>query len=217
MKNFKGISLIFSVLIMSLFVSYIVFAWTEPSLSPPDGNVDTPLNTGATAQTKDNSLSITALYDTNDNNYWIDPASPISAILSGSVGIGTTAPTEKLTIAGQFFSEAKFGNVPLQSMAVLGGTERMRGIYENRYRDKTVVMGQMELRFPIFWIVSGTVFGGMGQVAPTYGDLKMNSFHYGYGTGFRVLIDKATDSVLRFDFSFRKGGHSIFIGFNEAF
>lgn len=126
-------------------------------------------------------------------------------------------PIPKLTIAGQFFSEAKFGDVPIQSMAVLGGTERMRGIYENRYRDKTVVLAQVELRFPLVWIISGTVYGGMGQVAPTYGNLKMNSFKYGYGTGLRVLIDKATDSVLRFDWSFRKGGHGFFIGFNEAF
>lgn len=111
-------------------------------------------------------------------------------------------PIPQLTIAGQFFSEMKTGDVPIQSMAVVGGTERMRGIYENRYRDKTVVMGQVELRFPIVWIVSGVVYGGMGQVAPTYANMKMNSFKYGYGTGFRVLIDKATDSVLRFDWSF---------------
>ncbi len=102
-------------------------------------------------------------------------------------------------------------------MAVLGGTERMRGIYENRYRDKTVSMAQLELRFPIFWIISGTAFGGMGQVAPTYGDFVMDGFKYGYGAGLRLLIDEATSSVIRFDISFRQGGHSIFVGFNEAF
>ena len=126
-------------------------------------------------------------------------------------------PIPQLTIAGQYYTEVKTGNVPIQSMAVLGGTERMRGIYENRYRDNTVAMAQIELRIPIFWIISGTTFGGMGQVAPTYSNFKMDEFKYGYGAGLRLLIDKKTSSVLRFDISFRDDGHSIFIGFNEAF
>jgi len=126
-------------------------------------------------------------------------------------------PIPQLTIAGQFYTEIKNGDVPIQSMAVLGGTERMRGIYENRYRDKTVAMGQIELRFPIIWIISGTTFAGTGQVAPTYGKFQMDAFKFGYGVGLRLLIDEKTNSVLRFDLSFRDGGHSIFVGFNEAF
>ena len=128
-----------------------------------------------------------------------------------------TTPIPQLTIAGQLYSEIKVGDVPIQSMAVLGGTERMRGIYENRYRDKTVIMSQLELRFPIIWIIGGTAFGGLGQVAPTYSDYKFDEFNYGYGAGLRLLIDEKTSSVLRFDVSFRDGGHSIFVGFNEAF
>jgi hypothetical protein len=112
-------------------------------------------------------------------------------------------PIPQLTIAGQFYTEIKSGDVPIQSMALLGGTERMRGVYENRYRDKTVSMAQLELRFPIFWIIGGTTFAGMGQVAPTYGDFKMDGFKYGYGAGLRLLIDKKTSSVIRFEISFR--------------
>ncbi len=126
-------------------------------------------------------------------------------------------PIPRFTIAGQFYSEIKAGDVPIQSMAVLGGSERMRGIYENRYRDKTVSMAQLELRFPIVWIISGAAYWGMGQVAPTYGDFVMDGFKYGYGGGLRILIDEATSSVIRFDLSFREDGHSIFVGFNEAF
>ena len=128
-----------------------------------------------------------------------------------------TTPIPQLTIAGQFYSEYKTGNVPIQSMAVLGGTERMRGIYENRYRDKTVLMSQLELRFPIVWIIGGAVFGGLGQVGPSFNDYKFDEFKYGYGAGLRLLIDEKTSSVLRFDVSFREGGYSIFVGFNEAF
>jgi len=126
-------------------------------------------------------------------------------------------PIPQLTIASQFYTEIKTGDVPIQSMAVLGGTERMRGIYENRYRDKTVLMSQLEFRFPIVWIIGGTAFGGLGQAGSSYNEYKIDEFKYGFGAGLRLLIDEKTSSVLRFDISFRDGGHSIFIGFNEAF
>jgi len=126
-------------------------------------------------------------------------------------------PIKQLTIAGQYYSEIKKGDVPIQSMALLGGTERMRGIYENRYRDNTLSMAQLELRFPLIWIISGVTFGGMGQVAPNFNDFTIDGFKYGYGAGLRLLIDEKTSSVLRFDISFRENGHSIFVGFNEAF
>ncbi len=78
-------------------------------------------------------------------------------------------------------------------------------------------MAQVELRFPIVWILGGVTYAGIGQVAPTYGDFQMNSFKYGYGAGLRLLIDEKTQSVIRFDVSFSEAGHTIFIGFNEAF
>jgi len=126
-------------------------------------------------------------------------------------------PIPQLTIAGQLYTELTHGDIPIQSMPVVGGAYRMRGIYEARYRNNQMLMTQLELRFPILWIISGAAFGGIGQVAPNITDFKFNQFHYGYGAGLRLLIDEATSSVLRFDFSFDKDGHSIFIGFNEAF
>jgi len=126
-------------------------------------------------------------------------------------------PYKKLTIASQFFTTLSSGNVPMQSMPVVGGAYRMRGIYENRYRDNNMVMAQFELRFPIWWIISGASYVGLGQVAPKVSEFAFDSFHYGYGGGLRLLIDKATSSVLRFDVSFGPSGSKIFIGFNEAF
>jgi len=75
-------------------------------------------------------------------------------------------PVKWLTIAGQFYSEAKFGEIPVQSLALMGGPNRMRGIYYGRFRDKTIIEAQLELRFPIVWLIGGTVFTGLGEVAP---------------------------------------------------
>ena len=126
-------------------------------------------------------------------------------------------PIKNVTLAAQYYSEFTSGNVPVPSMPVVGGTERMRGIYEARFRDKSMLMSQLEVRYPIFWIISGVAYGGLGQVAPEVKDFNMSSFHYAYGAGLRLLIDEKTSSVLRFDFSFSKEGHTIFVGFNEAF
>lgn len=48
----KSLAFIVSVLAISLSLSYFVLAWTEPTVAPPSGNVATPLNVGATGQTK---------------------------------------------------------------------------------------------------------------------------------------------------------------------
>ncbi len=126
-------------------------------------------------------------------------------------------PIKQITIASQLYTTLSSGNVPVQSMPVVGGAYRMRGIYEARYRDKNMIMAQFELRFPIYWILYGATYVGLGQVAPRVSDFAFNSFHYGYGAGLRLLIDEKTSSVLRFDLSYGPSGSKIFIGFNEAF
>ncbi len=123
----------------------------------------------------------------------------------------------QLTFASQLYSEIRMGDVPVQSLSLLGGKSRMRGIYRGRFRDKSLAMAQLEMRFPVFWIVGGAVFGGMGQVQPHLLDFKGDGFHYAGGGGLRILMDKATSSVLRIDIGFSKGGHTVFLGFGEAF
>lgn len=92
-------TLIILILTVSLFGGYFVFAWTEPTASPPGGNVSTPLNVSSTAQEKSGNLTFTAFYDYNNNSYFVDPSGPVSALLAGNVGIGTTSTSNtKLAI-----------------------------------------------------------------------------------------------------------------------
>ncbi|MCD6201962.1 MAG: BamA/TamA family outer membrane protein, partial [Bacteroidales bacterium] len=127
------------------------------------------------------------------------------------------SPFPQLTVAGQLYAEIKTGDVPVQSLAVVGGKYRMRGIYRGRFRDKAMAMAQMEMRFPLYGIVGGAVFGGMGQVAPRPMDFKNSGFHYAGGGGLRIFMDRATSSVLRVDVGFSKEGNTLFFGFGEAF
>lgn len=76
---------------------------------------------------------------------------------------------------------------------------------------------QAELRFPIFWILGGVVFGGLGQVAPKYEQLALNELHYTYGFGLRLKVDSEHDVTRRFDFGFSNDQKIFMMNFSEAF
>lgn len=96
----KSFALIVGVFTLSLLVGYLALAvWNEPLNSPPDGNVETPINISGTAQTKTGPLSAAVFRDADDSNYQVDPDG--ITILAGPVGIGSTAvPVKSLEITG---------------------------------------------------------------------------------------------------------------------
>ena len=128
MEKTKSISLILGVLIMSIFIVYLVFAWTEPPYGgtctnppcPPGGNVPAPLNVSLNAQSKEGALVI----GTNSGlttglivqygkvgigttgpagTLHVRAASTDAIVVSsttGNVGIGTTGPGAKLDVGG---------------------------------------------------------------------------------------------------------------------
>lgn len=125
--------------------------------------------------------------------------------------------SEKLTLATQFYSEINFGDVPVQSLALMGGSEKMRGLYEGRYRDKLMTVAQAEIRFPIYWIISGVAFGGLGEVSPDFNSYKMDGIHWAAGAGLRLMVDSEHKANIRFDYGISADQHFFFFGFGEAF
>jgi hypothetical protein len=55
-KNQKFILLAVGVLVTSLLAGYLIFAWTEPSQNPPQGNVPAPINVGSQEQIKSGTI-----------------------------------------------------------------------------------------------------------------------------------------------------------------
>ncbi len=56
--SYKITSVIFSVLVVSFTIGFYVMAWTEPTIAPPDGNAELPVNVSVTGQTKTGPLGI---------------------------------------------------------------------------------------------------------------------------------------------------------------
>ncbi|MBC7381490.1 MAG: hypothetical protein H7296_00655 [Bacteroidia bacterium] len=50
-------------------------------------------------------------------------------------------------------------------MALIGGTKKMRGYYEERFRDKDLTMLQGKYSVPLFWRSSVVAFAGCGLVS----------------------------------------------------
>jgi len=129
----------------------------------------------------------------------------------------TLVDTNRLILATQFVSEFVSDGANIQGLATLGGPKGVRGVYYGRFRDYAAMQLNAELRFPLFWIIGGTVFGGMGQVAPSLGKFAFNKNHYTYGAGFRLMISSKNRVNLRLDFGFSEDENTFVLGFSEAF
>ena len=71
----KVIAFLMSALVLTFVFGYFIFAsWTPPTDSPPDGNVDKPINVGTTPQAKAGRISATEFYDYNNPAYYVNPA-----------------------------------------------------------------------------------------------------------------------------------------------
>ena len=86
--SYKGISLIISVLILSLSISYFAFAWSEPTAVPPGDNVSPPLNISSVDQSKEGGLILNT-GGASANGLVVE---------NGNVGVGVVAPNAKLEI-----------------------------------------------------------------------------------------------------------------------
>jgi hypothetical protein len=57
----NGIKVIIFGLILAIGISY-AFAWTEPTVAPPNGNVEAPINIGSSSQYKDGALGVGGVF-----------------------------------------------------------------------------------------------------------------------------------------------------------
>ena len=109
-----------------------------------------------------------------------------------------------------------YGNPPWTMLALMGGSSRMRGYYEGRYRDNNLIEAQVELRQKVYGRNGIVIWGGAGNVFPSFS--KINGAHTlpNYGIGYRWEFKKRVNVRLDYGFGL-KGQKSFMFGINEAF
>lgn len=113
--------ILLAAIVLSLGISY-VYAWTAPTLAPPGGNVEAPINSGLTPQTKKGRFT---------SNSWISAALWISTpyLAANTVAVNnnitakgnltaTNVYTDSVTATGQVkVGSIKFANNTVQTTA----------------------------------------------------------------------------------------------------
>lgn len=94
----------------------------------------------------------------------------------------------KQVLALQSYWSFTTGNSPFQHVSLIGGSERMRGYFEGRYRDNHAMVHQAEYRVPIYRNFGMVFFGHAGQVAADLDEFSFSRFRYGGGVGFRYKL-----------------------------
>jgi len=122
-------------------------------------------------------------------------------------------------VATQVFLYAARGTAPIWRLAELGGREHTRGYRLGRFRDRVLLAAQAEYRTDLVGRFGLVVFGGVGDVAPTYTSFELEHLHPTVGAGLRIRVAKTEDNPLKARFDAAAGDETVrfYFGFDEAF
>jgi len=110
------------------------------------------------------------------------------------------------------------GRPPFDRMALVGGSDIMRGYAMGRYRDRILMATQAEYRSPLKRRVGAVLFVGAGVSSPSLSALRERIALPTYGAGLRGQIDRRQRTSVRVDYGRgRAGASGLYIGFNQAF
>lgn len=110
-------------------------------------------------------------------------------------------------------------DVPIRSLASLGGADRMRGFFNGRYRDNDLLTLQAEYRLHLFRRWSTVAFAGAGDVNGKFSKPEWKRLKYSVGGGLRFATSKNERQHIRIDYGVGngKGNYGLYLQFGEAF
>ncbi len=127
------------------------------------------------------------------------------------------AINENAVLALHGFGKFNVGDVPIRNLAMIGGSEMMRGFYKGRFSDKDILTAQTEWRQHIYNRFGITVFASAGEVSPETSRFSFDKVHFAYGAGLRFMVEKKEKLNLRLDYGRGEGENGLYIILKEAF
>ncbi len=118
-------------------------------------------------------------------------------------------------LAFDLHSQHNYGTVSWAMLAKMGGSYRMRGYYEGRYRDRNLTEVQVELRQHIYNRHGIALWVGAGNVYHDFRSFRWDHTLPNYGIGYRWEFKKRVN--VRLDYGFGRGQNGFIFQINEAF
>ena len=93
-----------------------------------------------------------------------------------------------LRIAGEITEPVSSREIPFYYLSELGRNGTIRGFERGRFRDRDMVLGSLEYRYPIWSLgIDALLFIDAGKVSQDiFNDNSRNDFNVSYGTGIRI-------------------------------
>lgn len=118
-------------------------------------------------------------------------------------------------LAADLYAVFNSEGTPWPMLARLGDNQRMRGYYQGRYADNSMITMQVELRQRVWRRIGCTVWGGAGNVFSSLDRFDWSHTLPNYGLGLRWELKKRVN--VRLDYGFGKDTSSFLLSVNEAF
>lgn len=198
----------------------------------PGKQIDRDTNLIGSRESLNTGFGLEFQFDSRDNYFSATRGSFVSAqamVFTRTLG-GTTTyllyaldarkfiPTwRNQVLAFQAYYSSVTPGAPFTSMAQLGGINRMRGLFDGRYRDLVSLSAQAEYRIPIVWRLGVAGFAALGQVASTVTSFTLGGFHFAGGGGLRLMLVEQERLLLRFDVAWGSTTPSFYVTAHEAF
>jgi outer membrane protein assembly factor BamA len=109
------------------------------------------------------------------------------------------------------------GDVPFYHMAYLGQDDRLRGYESDRFRGRSSILVQYDLRFPVWGPLGGAVFAAAGRVGGTVSECFSSPWHASAGAGARYYFNREEHLVIRLDYARGEDASGMYLTFGEAF
>lgn len=109
------------------------------------------------------------------------------------------------------------GTAPFNALSLLGGTKRLRGYYEGRYRDQNAALLQAELRLNVYGRLGAVAFGAVGLLGDNVQWLRFQDPKAAYGAGLRFTLNRRDHLNLRLDYGIGQQSSGFYLTVGEAF
>jgi len=120
-------------------------------------------------------------------------------------------------LAVQGVLKSVWGDCPFQTLPMFGGLNLLRGFYEGRYRDQSMLAVQAEYRRPLWGRFGFCGFAGAAQVQNKISRLALREFHAAGGIGLRYKFNRRENLNIRLDAGFAGSAPAFYLTFAEAF